>query len=145
MKSANILISLTPRHANNVFSGSKTVELRRRSMNIQPGTTTWIYEKLPTGAITGCVTVSAIHNFSPRTLWKKFGSVSGLTRIEFFNYFDGVKKGVALELSNATPLKNPLSLTTLRTHVNGFQPPQFFTHLSDENLILTAAKEALHQ
>ncbi|WP_143492424.1 MULTISPECIES: ASCH domain-containing protein [unclassified Pseudomonas] len=145
MKSDNILISLTPRHASNVFSGSKTVELRRRSMNIQPGTTTWIYVKLPIGAITGCVTVSAIHTFSPRTLWKKFGPVSGLTRIEFFKYFDGVKKGVALELVDAKTLKKPLSLTTLRTHVDGFQPPQFFTHLLDENLILTAAEKALYQ
>ena len=41
----NILISLESRHAKNIYSGEKKIELRRRTMHVTPGTTVWIYEK----------------------------------------------------------------------------------------------------
>jgi predicted transcriptional regulator len=82
----NILISLESRHAENIFAGNKQVELRRRNMNVRPGTTIWIYVKLPIGSIIGRVRVGAVHASAPTTLWRRFGSVSGLSRSEFFGY-----------------------------------------------------------
>ncbi len=54
----NILISLEPRHAENILAGLKRVELRRRTMNVSPGCTVWIYAKLPVGSIVGRTTLS---------------------------------------------------------------------------------------
>lgn len=136
----HILISLTPRHAENIFAGHKLVELRRRTMHITPGTKAWIYVKLPIGAIIGRVTIRDIHNSTPASLWRRFGLVSGLSRSEFFDYFSGVTNGIALELEDVKELRHSVSLTTLREASGGFQPPQFFIRLISSNPILKAIK-----
>ena len=64
----HILISLASRHAENIFAGPKLVEVRRRTMNVVPGTTVWIYVKLPVGSTIGRVKVGAVHVLSPTTL-----------------------------------------------------------------------------
>jgi predicted transcriptional regulator len=49
----HILISLEPRHAENLLDGRKRVELRRHAMNVSIGSTVWMYAKLPVGSIIG--------------------------------------------------------------------------------------------
>lgn len=140
----NILISLESRHARKIYDGSKKVELRRRTMHVAPGTSVWIYEKLPIGSVTGVVTVTAIHVATPSQLWRNFGSISGLTRADFFTYFSGVTEACALTLEGATPLKTPISLANLREIANGFQPPQFFVRLPDTHALLLALRSHPH-
>ncbi|MFA6311081.1 MAG: hypothetical protein WCV99_18105 [Sterolibacterium sp.] len=138
----HILISLTSRHAENIFAGNKQVELRRRPMNVAPGTTVWIYVKLPVGSIIGRVKIGAVHALSPMTIWRRFGAVSGLSRKEFFGYFDGVTKGVALVLEDAERLQCSLSLDALREISDGFQPPQFFVRLNAQHPVFGAVAGA---
>jgi len=139
MSDADILISLTPRHAQSIFSGLKKVELRRKTMHIASGTKAWIYVTLPVGALVGNVEINAIHSLSPPVLWQRFGLVSGLSESEFFGYFDGVLNGTALELGKTTELSNSLSLKELRLISEKFQPPQFFCRLHEDSPILRAA------
>ncbi len=126
----HILISLESRHAENIFEGTKIVELRRRTMNVSPGATVWIYVKLPVGSIVGHARIGKVHSSSPASLWKKYGAVSGLSKNEFFEYFDGSEFGVALVLEQSRRLRSSLSLLQLRQVDEGFQPPQFFARLS---------------
>jgi predicted transcriptional regulator len=139
----HILISLESRHAENIFAGRKHVELRRRSMNVSPGTFIWIYVKLPVGSIVGYVRVSSVDTSSPSALWRRHGAVSGLSKAEFFAYFEGASLGVALVLEQSKRLDESLSLDELRRLAGGFQPPQFFTRLG-ENHPLRSAVAALH-
>lgn len=125
----NLLISLEERHALNIFAGTKRVELRRREMRVEPGATVWIYVKVPIGCVTGYATVDNTHTTSPTQLWRRFGSCSGLERVEFFRYFEGVDKAFALELRDAHVLSVPISLADLRKASSGFQPPQFFSRI----------------
>lgn len=126
---AHILISLESRHADRIYAGTKRVELRRRPINVLPGTRVWIYEKVPVGSITGSARVEAIHIAAPTKLWKEFGHVSGLSRSEFFDYLSNVTSACALVLQSAAPAKRPMPLSTLRKLARGFQPPQFFLRL----------------
>jgi predicted transcriptional regulator len=132
----DILISLASRYAEKIFSGEKQVELRRRTMNVAPGATVWIYVKLPVGSIVGKATVESIHASSPDTLWRRFGRLSGLTREEFFDYFAGVSVGVAIVLEGAKRLRRALSLTVIREAAKRFQPPQFFLRLPADHPVL---------
>jgi predicted transcriptional regulator len=59
--------------------------------------------------------------------------VSGLSKHEFFNYFDGAEQGVALVLEGSTRLQKSLSLGELREVDEGFHPPQFFARLTSEH------------
>ena len=137
----SILISLEARHAKNILDGKKLVEFRRRSMNVKPGTTVWIYAKLPVGSIVGCATVTAICMQAPSTLWRKFGPVSGISRSEFFDYFAGKSQGTALQLKEGKRLSVSVSLERLRTVARDFQPPQFFAHLKRGAAVLDAISQ----
>lgn len=129
----HILISLAPRHAGNIFSGRKQIELRRRSMNVVPGTIVWVYVTLPIGSIVGCAKIAAVHKSTPNALWRRFGTVSGLTRGEFLEYLEGLEEGVVLVLEDTEMLDQPLSLDALRDIADGFNPPQFFIRLGEEH------------
>jgi predicted transcriptional regulator len=132
----HVLISLEQRHAENIFAGTKHVELRRRAMNVKAGTVVWIYVKLPVGRIVGYAKVSAAHALAPATLWRRFANVSGITREEFFEYFDGISTGFALGLHEARRLAGTVSLTELREASAGFQPPQFFIRIAPDSPLL---------
>lgn len=136
----HVLISLEERHADNIFSGLKKVELRRRSMNIDKGTIVWIYVKYPIAAIVGKAVVEESFSLAPISLWKRFSSISGLTKDEFFEYFDGLSKGFAIGLSQAAKLDRPISLDDLRRITPGFHPPQFFKRFDSDNALLRSVK-----
>jgi predicted transcriptional regulator len=138
----HILISLEEKHAENIISGKKRVELRRRSMSIPTGTVVWIYAKKPTGAVIGYAKVIDCHFFEPSRLWEKFSAVSGLSREDFFGYFQGISKGFALSLGKVERLQAPISLESLRKEKGGFHPPQFFMHLSPNSHLLSILKKS---
>ena len=140
-----ILISVEARHAESILQGRKQVELRRRHMNVKAGATIWIYAKLPVGSIVGCASVAAVRTYAPSTLWRKFGEISGISRDEFFDYFDGICKGTALELTNCKRLNSSISLESLRRLSAGFQPPQFFIRLNQGAPLLAAILQAVRR
>lgn len=135
---AHALISLEERFAEGILNGEKLVELRRRPMRLNVGTTVWMYVKVPVGEVVGSAQVLSLNTLAPQTLWRKYGDVSGLSRTEFFNYFSGVERGFVLVLDSPVRLKNPVSLEMLRILNDGFQPPQFFQHLSNDGALVTA-------
>lgn len=131
--SEHIVISLEPCFADLILSGEKKVELRRRRMRVAPETMIWLYAKVPVGAVVGCVLVKSLHAQTPQVIWRRFGSVSGLTRPEFFQYFEGAETAFALELQATIRLSNPVLLEELRRIRRNFQPPQFFTRISAQS------------
>lgn len=137
-KKEHIIISLDSRHAENIFEGRKHVELRRRKMHVEPGATALIYVKQPVGSIVGRVTISSIYASSPTKLWREYGSVSGLGRAEFFEYFHGATNPVALLLEGAKRYRSALSLEDIRRLSGTFQPPQFFSRLQPHHPVLAA-------
>lgn len=130
----HVLISLDKRHATNILSGTKQVELRRRTMQVEPGSTIWFYVKKPVGAVIGFATVGTTYSAAPSTVWRKYGPVSGLSKSEFMRYFDGAVVASAMVLSNSKKLKTPVTLDSLRAAVPGFHPPQFYCRLKADLL-----------
>jgi len=135
---AHALISLEERFAEGILNGEKLVELRRRPMRLNAGTTVWMYVKVPVREVIGSAQVRSVHTLAPQTLWRKYGDVSGLSRAEFFDYFSGVERGFVLVLDNPVRLNNPVPLERLRILTDGFQPPQFFQHLATNGALVAA-------
>jgi predicted transcriptional regulator len=129
----HILISLAPRHAKNIFDGVKHIELRRRPMNVEVGTIVWIYVTLPVGVLMGRARISGLYRAPPKSLWHKFGSVSGLGKNEFLSYLNGLETGNVLALEDARTLHTPLSLQELRHIIGSFNPPQFFIRIDERH------------
>jgi predicted transcriptional regulator len=125
-----ILISLKPRHAENIFQGEKTVELRKRRPNIAPGTRVWIYATSPIAAIKGYANLVEIQSGPPPLIWKTLGSRTGISKDEFDIYFEANATAHALVLADVMEMKQALPLKRIRELVDDFHPPQFFCHLN---------------
>ena len=126
---SDILISLHPRHCDNLVSGRKTVELRRRKMAVQPGTRVWIYSTHPRARVEACAIVEGLFSGSHDELWNTFGDKVAVSRCEFDHYFAGTADAHAIVLREVTPLKRSIKLKELRRRLAGFHPPQFFKRL----------------
>ncbi len=133
------LISIRPRFAEMIFSGVKTVELRRVCPKITAGDLALVYVSSPAMELRGSFEVARIISASPAALWKKVGKKSGITKAEFFAYFRGKKKAHALVIRRAWKLASPVCLKTLRQRTGGFRPPQNFHYLNRNSSSLASS------
>jgi predicted transcriptional regulator len=127
-----LLLSLRPRFADAILSGSKTVELRRRPVNAQSGTPVILYASSPTRAIVGTARLREVSVLSHDDAWRAHHHTLGLTRGEFDAYLDGSEYAYLLLLHRVCTLDRPLPLTDLRQD-GPFQPPQSFRYVADSD------------
>lgn len=73
--------------------------------------------------------VAEIHEGPANALWSRFGREPAITGDQFFTYLNGAERPRVIRLSGARQLRAPLTLAEMRSHVRGFQPPQFFKRL----------------
>jgi len=125
----NALISIRPGYADAIFTGSKTVELRRRIPPIQNGTMLWIYVTKPVGAVLGVAEVKEIVAGTPAEVWARCNGNTGIDRSEFDRYFDDSESAFGLVLANVRK-GLPASMDTLKKLRPGFHPPQVMTRLT---------------
>ena len=126
---SDILISVKGEYVSRILSGEKTVELRRRSVNVTPGTRVWIYTTKPHARITLCATVKQVIVSSPSDIWKDYGHLAGVTRSEFNNYFEGSSTACGIVMCKIRKVAPAPSLDELRIKSSSFHPPQFFKRM----------------
>lgn len=125
----NILISVHPRHVDNMVSGTKTVELRRRPLKLASGCRVWIYCTLPRGSVEAVGTVAEVVAASPSAIWRDYGKQCGITKAEFDAYYEGASTAYVIVFSSIKKLPSTFALGEIRRHLSSFQPPQFFKRL----------------
>ncbi|HBY63386.1 MAG TPA: hypothetical protein DEH78_26480 [Solibacterales bacterium] len=135
---SDILISVDVEHSDNLLSGRKTVEVRRRRPRIEPGTRVWIYTKVPRAAIEAVGIVEEVHGASAGVLWKRYSAEVAISRTRLVEYLAGASSSCAIKFSSITPLQRSIGLDEIRQAVGAFQPPQFFKRLrsSEKELLL---------
>jgi predicted transcriptional regulator len=124
-----ILISIRPSFAGAIFSGSKTVEIRRKIPAIQLGARLWIYVTKPVGEVRGVARIIDIVEGDPDAVWHACGSRAGLARSDFNDYLRGSAKAYGLVLQEVK-VGRPVSMVTLKTLRANFHPPQVITRLT---------------
>jgi predicted transcriptional regulator len=130
---ADVIISVHNHHARNFQNGRKTVELRRKAVNLRPGTRVWIYSTLPCGSVETIGIVERVIRASPRRLWRAFGAKAAITKREFSEYFGDRSGGCAILLRDIRRLQPSVKLATIRRVSNEFHPPQFLKFLPDKS------------
>jgi predicted transcriptional regulator len=125
-----LLLSIRPKHAEKIFSGVKTVELRRTRPRLKNGDLVLVYVSSPTKALMGAFEVASVTAGSPNQIWKRFNGKSGLTKSEFDDYYEGAKQAFAVLLKQLWKFKKPVNLTQLRRKRIGFRPPQGYHYLT---------------
>lgn len=126
----DILISLMPQFTDALLAGNKTVELRRRLINIEPGGRVWIYTKTPRATIEAIGIVDHVMAARPGRIWATYGSETALSKRDFDVYFSGVTTGCAVVFKSVYNLNESVPLIDLRKRFKNFQPPQFFKSLT---------------
>ena len=126
-----VLMSIRPQYADMIFSGIKTVELRRvKPKFLVEGDLIFVYVSSPVKSLVGAFTVSSVTEKSLAGLWRNVKDCAGVSRGEFLNYFQDVEKGVAIFIKDVWLLPKPIHLAELKKEVKGFHPPQSFRYTS---------------
>jgi predicted transcriptional regulator len=128
MARKSLFISIKPRYAEMIFSGTKTVELRRTEPRVAKGDKMIVYVSSPEKVVTGHCTVTEIEKDTPKKLWLRIRDKAGVTKEEFDDYFDGASQAIAIHVRKPKKFGNPVCLGTLREDFS-LQPPQSFRYV----------------
>jgi predicted transcriptional regulator len=123
-----ILLSIHPRHAGNIFGGTKTMELRRTCPKLNAGDLVLVYVSAPIKALMGAFTVGRVLVKTPEELWFDARGTAAVTKEEFDAYFSGAALGYGICISDSWTLAQPVHLERLRELAPGFHPPQSFIY-----------------
>ena len=134
-KPSDVIISIRPNFAEAIFSGVKTIELRRRVPQLPIGTKLWIYATKPTGAVLGYAMVDGVVSGSLDEIWAVSIERAGVSRAAFDAYFAGLEKGVALILSHVRQ-GQPVTIAALKIIRPRFHPPQTTARISESEASL---------
>ena len=130
----SILISIKPKYVALIFSGVKTVELRRvLPKSLPDNSEVIIYESSPTKSIVGKARIKNIEEQPINKLWKELGHRTGISFEYFKEYFNGKDKGYGLVLDKIEKFPAPYSLGYLRDKIN-FSPPQSYMYTTPDRL-----------
>ena len=120
-----LLISLHPRHSQNILSSRKTIELRKKFP--QDVKRVFFYETAPTQAIVGCFTVKETRLLKSIE-WCDFHYELRLTHGEIKNYLKD-KEGIGVFIEN---VQRTWWVNLEKMKEAGINPPQNYTYFSDE-------------
>ncbi len=70
MAADGVLLSIRPVHAEKIFQGIKTVELRRVCPQLLPGARVFVYVSAPVSAVVGYFVVGEVIQKAPHRLWR---------------------------------------------------------------------------
>lgn len=125
-----ILLSIRPKFAEKIFSGEKTVELRRVYPSIERDDLAIIYVSSPVKALYGAFKVSNIVKLPINDLWEQVKGKAGISVTEFYDYYKGKTTGVAIFFEEVWQLSVPLTLESIQKLWIGFRPPQSYCYVN---------------
>ena len=116
-----IIVSINPRHVNNIIDGSKRYEYRTRiaSTDVEK---LLIYETAPIKMVVAEADVIEVLSLDPNTLWEQTKDYSGISKKFFDEYFKNRSVAYAYKLGKVKVYDEPKSLIEfgLRTAPQSF-------------------------
>lgn len=106
------MLPIHPVFSQQILAGTKTVEFRKRQL-ADDIATVLIYETSPTMAIVGEFDFTEQVVRAPSTIWRRFGSVGGISRKDFHRYFDGHQQAVAIVISGFRRYPTAIRLSSI--------------------------------
>lgn len=123
-----LVVSIKTEYAEKIFSGQKSIELRKSTPSVIPGDTVIIYNTSPIKAVTGLCKVKEIIRLKPAEMWEKYHAVLGIDKVGFDKYFINSDKAIGIVLTDICKLDTQVSLKTIKQIFPFFQPPQTFRY-----------------
>lgn len=128
-----MLLSIRPRHVNDIVAGRKTVELRRTRPSVKPGQPVAIYATTPAAALVATCRITRLDSGPPVDLWESVSGRAAVSRLHYDAYFQTAAVAYALHLDGVQTLESRVTLEHLRL-TRGFMPPQTWRFLNRQQL-----------
>ena len=125
------LLSINPEHIENIFSGKKRFEYRRKIFSKYDVKTILMYSTRPVQRLVGMFSVLEIVHASPNDLWRSTHINSGISKEFFDSYFQGSTSAFAIRIGRVVKFD---VMVDPFIHFENFYPPQSFRYISDEQL-----------
>ena len=125
-----ILLGIKPKYAEDILSGRKKWEYRRRPPKIETPVPTALYASDEAKSIVGTCIVTKILQEPIESLIKNTISETASTEQGLKDYFNGLKICSALRVEK--PSRFEMNLDEIRKVVPGFAAPQNFYYLRNE-------------
>ena len=130
MNPTALLLSIKPPYADAIFSGAKTIELRRVKPRVGCGDLVMVYVSSPRCSLEGAFEVAEVIELSPAALWRKYSRETGIARESFNSYFEGCEIAYGIRIKKAWKL-TPVSLARLRA--SKLRPPQSYQYVRKDH------------
>jgi predicted transcriptional regulator len=124
------LLPIQPRYANAIIRGEKRVEFRRRRFGREVQYVV-VYASSPIRAIIGYFRISSISEGCPRAIWEEFKHVGGIDHEDYFRYYEGADRAVAIGIERVCVLGSPVPLSRLS---GSLKAPQSYSYLTREHI-----------
>lgn len=130
----NLLMSMKPKFAERLLTGSKLIEIRKKFSAKWVGSKVTLYASRPLGALLGEATIKTVVCGKPIDIWNKFGSQIGCSWEEFAEYVSSADEISAIQLTDITPYREPIPISQISHLLNeNLRPPQSYCDLKLEN------------
>lgn len=127
----DVLLSIRPKYVRLIFSGKKRFEFRKKIFKKLNSGLVYIYSSTPERKVVGSIKFSQIYSDKPKTLWSQFSKEAGITKKDFFKYFDKCHLGYAIEIESYNLFAIPIDPYLA---IPGFKPPQSFYYFEATSL-----------
>ncbi len=124
-----LLLSVRQKYANKIFSGTKTVELRKYRPRVSKGDTILVYVPSPVKALCAILKVDKVVTAEIDKLWSQVENEADITIEEYLDYFDDSTLGYGIFFNQVQIFPSPMNLGTLKEMWPSFHPPQRYYYL----------------
>lgn len=128
----SILLSINPNHVENIFSGKKRFEFRKKACKKHVDKII-IYSTTPVMKVVGEAEVEDVLVNTPNKIWSLTEKQSGINKEFFDKYFQNRDEAVAYKLTNIVEYETPKELIEYGIHT----APQSFQYIVDNNEIFS--------
>lgn len=127
---SELLLSIRPEHADQIFSGQKTVEIRTRFSKKWIGCWANLYASTPVMGLVGEARIANIKIGSPKSIWRNYSRQMGCSHEAFKEYTRDHDQVYAIELDGARSYHAPVTLSyASRLIGESLVPPQSYCML----------------
>ena len=121
-------MSIKPQYVEKIRRGEKKFEFRRVLPKHQEVDTIIVYASKPVGKVVGEMIVGDFLTYPTEKLWEWTKDEAGITREEFYNYFQGKTNAHAIEIKSYRDYEQPIPLDVL---LPSRVPPQSYCYLNN--------------
>ncbi len=133
-----LLISVKPQYARKIFSGEKTVELRKSApRKANKDSLILIYVTSPVKELWGICKIEDIISNNPMDLWEEIGDKTGISINEYLAYYKESNNAYGIKLKDIKNfLEKPIKLDLIKNLIPDFAPPQTYRYIDKKIMSL---------